>query len=152
MFCNPCSGNEKGLVENLVGYIRRNVCVSVPRVKDLDELNDILLAKCVRYGDHRIDGRTEKVSAMLEEEHRELYPVPKYVPDISKKVFVRVNRYSVVTYDTNSYSVPCQYCGRQVTRFLQKKFMLKTLFQTCFNGRICVLFVKMIFFVEIRGV
>ena len=27
VFCNPASGNEKGLFENLVGYIRRNVCV-----------------------------------------------------------------------------------------------------------------------------
>ena len=27
VFCNPASGNEKGLVENLVGYIRRNVCM-----------------------------------------------------------------------------------------------------------------------------
>lgn len=24
IFCNPASGHEKGLVENLVGYIRRN--------------------------------------------------------------------------------------------------------------------------------
>ena len=39
VFCNPASGNEKGLVENLVGYIRRNVCVPLPRVKSLDELN-----------------------------------------------------------------------------------------------------------------
>ena len=39
VFCNPASGNEKGLVENLVGYIRRNVCVPLPKVKNLDELN-----------------------------------------------------------------------------------------------------------------
>ena len=30
VFCNPASGNEKGLVEGLVGYTRRNVCVPVP--------------------------------------------------------------------------------------------------------------------------
>ena len=30
VFCFPASGNEKGLVEGLVGYIRRNVCVPVP--------------------------------------------------------------------------------------------------------------------------
>ena len=33
VFCNPASGNEKGLIENLVGYIRRNVCVPLPKVK-----------------------------------------------------------------------------------------------------------------------
>ena len=30
-FCNIASGNEKGLVENLVGYARRNFMVPVPR-------------------------------------------------------------------------------------------------------------------------
>lgn len=35
VFCNPASGNEKGLVEGLVGYIRRNVCVPVPRVDSI---------------------------------------------------------------------------------------------------------------------
>ena len=29
-FCNPASGNEKGNVENKVGYSRRNAFVPVP--------------------------------------------------------------------------------------------------------------------------
>ena len=115
VFCNPCSGNEKGLVENLVGYIRRNVCVPIPKVEDLDELNVMLLTKCVQYGDHQIDGKEDKVSVMLEEERQVLYRIPGYPLDISRKVFARVNRYCMVKYDTNSYSVPCQYCGREVT-------------------------------------
>ena len=47
VFCNPASGNEKGLVENLVGYIRRNVCVPLPRVKNLEELNGKLLEEAI---------------------------------------------------------------------------------------------------------
>ncbi len=35
-FCNIASGNEKGLVENLVQYSRRNCMVPVPRVKDIN--------------------------------------------------------------------------------------------------------------------
>lgn len=42
-FCNIASGNEKGLVENLVGYARRNFLVPVPRVASLEELNNKLL-------------------------------------------------------------------------------------------------------------
>ena len=42
-FCNIASGNEKGLVENLVGYARKNFMVPVPRVKSIDELNNNLL-------------------------------------------------------------------------------------------------------------
>lgn len=42
-FCNPASGNEKGLVENLVGYARRNFMVPVPHVESIEELNQQLL-------------------------------------------------------------------------------------------------------------
>lgn len=39
IFCNPASGNEKGLVEGLVGYSRRNTCVPVPKVDSMEDLN-----------------------------------------------------------------------------------------------------------------
>ncbi len=65
IFCNPASGNEKGLVENLVGYIRRNVCMPLPRVNDLEELNGKLLSDCVKYLNHQMEGRPTKVGPML---------------------------------------------------------------------------------------
>ena len=46
VFCNPASGNEKGLVEGLVGYIRRNVCVPVPKAETMEDLNRMLREKC----------------------------------------------------------------------------------------------------------
>ena len=115
VFCNPASGNEKGLVENLVGYIRRNVCVPLPKVKNLDELNAKLLAMCTRYLDHQIDGRPNKVGVMLEEDRAMLRSMPRYTPDISKKVYPRVGRYSTVLFETNHYSVPCKYRGKETT-------------------------------------
>ena len=33
IFCNPASENEKGLVEGLIGYIRRNVCVPILKLE-----------------------------------------------------------------------------------------------------------------------
>ena len=42
-FCNPNSGNEKGSVENKVGYHRRNLFVPIPEFKDLEEYNKQLL-------------------------------------------------------------------------------------------------------------
>lgn len=115
VFCNPASGNEKGLVENLVGYIRRNVCVPLPKVNSLDELNAKLLEKCVEYLDHQIEGRPAKVGVMLEEDRRALQPIPAYTPDISKKVYPNVSRYSTVTFDNNRYSVPYKYVGKSTT-------------------------------------
>ena len=51
-----------------MGYIRRNVCVPLPRVKSLDELNAKLLAKCTQYLNHQIEGRPDKVCVMLNED------------------------------------------------------------------------------------
>lgn len=115
IFCNPASGNEKGLVENLVGYIRRNVCVPLPKVKNLNEFNGKLLAQCIRYLDHHVEGKPAKVNDMLEEDRKNLQNLPHYTPDISKKLYPVVSRYSTVLFETNSYSVPCRYCGKSTT-------------------------------------
>jgi len=115
VFCNPASGNEKGLVENLVGYIRRNVCVPLPRVKNLEELNAKLLEQCLKYQGHKVESRPDKVGEMLKEDRKAMQKMPKYVPDVSKQVFPTVNRYSVVIFDKNKYSVPCKYRGKATT-------------------------------------
>ncbi len=115
IFCNPASGNEKGLVENLVGYIRRNVCVPLPRVNDLEELNGKLLSDCVKYLNHQVEGRPTKAGPMLEEDRQCLQPMPRYTPDVAKKVYPTVGRYSTVLFETNQYSVPCRYCGKNAT-------------------------------------
>ena len=115
VFCNPSSGNEKGLVENLVGYIRRNVCVPLPRVKDLAELNAALLQHCLKYQGHKVESKPEKVGEMLKDDRKKLQKMPKYVPDTSKKAFPDVNRYCTVTFDKNKYSVPCKYRGKSTT-------------------------------------
>ena len=115
VFCNPASGNEKGLVENLVGYIRRNVCVPLPKVKNLEELNGKLLEKCVHYLDHKVDSRPAPVGVMLEQDRQCLQMLPHYTPDVSKRAYPIVSRYSTVLFETNSYSVPCRHTGKNAT-------------------------------------
>lgn len=115
IFCNAASGNEKGLVENLVGYIRRNVCVPLPKVKNLEEMNGKLLERCIHYLNHQIDGRPSSVGVMLEEDRQCLQTLPHYTPDVSKKAYPTVSRYSTVLFETNSYSVPCRYSGKNTT-------------------------------------
>jgi len=48
IFTNPAAAHEKGGVENLVGYVRRNALTPVPKVGSMDELNALLLAWCER--------------------------------------------------------------------------------------------------------
>ncbi|ETO38050.1 hypothetical protein V518_1793 [Thermoanaerobacterium aotearoense SCUT27] len=114
-FCNLSKGNEKGLVENLVGWIRRNILVPVPRVKDIDELNQILMTNCLKYRSHQIRGHEQTVGQMYEIDKSLLYSLPKYVFDSSKSISVSVDECSTVRFDRNNYSVPVKYVGKNVS-------------------------------------
>ena len=114
IFCNPASENEKGLVEGLVGYIRRNVCVPIPKTETLDQLNEMLLDKCQKYLKHQIRGKEADVGALLEKDKFYLRPLPGYAFDPCKRAAGWVDRFSTVRYDTNNYSVLVAYCGREV--------------------------------------
>lgn len=115
VFCNPASGNEKGLVEGLVGYIRRNTCVPIPRINSMDELNMLLEERCRKYLSHQIQGKPKTVGEMFEEEQSELYSLPVHPYDSRKRTYGRVDRFCTVRFDTNNYSVPCTYCGKEVS-------------------------------------
>lgn len=115
VFCNIASGNEKGLVEGLVGFSRRNFCVPLPRVESMDELNHLLRERCQKYLKHKVQGKHADVGALFKAEQNALYPLPAYRYDPAKRTEARVSRYSTVRYDTNSYSVPIQFCGKHVS-------------------------------------
>ena len=115
IFCNPASGNEKGLVEGLVGYSRRNTCIPVPKVESMEELNCLLREKCRKYLSHQIRGKKNNVGSMLAEEKEKLYPLPKYPFDPCKRSTGRVDRFCTIRFDSNNYSVPCEFCGREVS-------------------------------------
>ena len=114
VFCNVASGNEKGLVEGLVGYARRNFLVPVPRVDSMDELNTMLKARCEKYLSHQIQGKAATVGELLRAEKKALYSLPPYRFDPARRTESKVSPYSTVRFDTNNYSVPVKYCGKPV--------------------------------------
>ena len=114
LFCNPAEGHEKGLVEGLVGWARRNILVPVPRVDSLQELNALLLERCEKYEGHRIQGKPSSVGTMYQQEKEHLHLLPKYTFETAKCISARVNAFSTVRFRTNSYSVPVAYVGRIV--------------------------------------
>ena len=114
LFCNPAEGHEKGLVEGLVGWARRNLLVPVPRVSSLAELNSTLLERCDKYEHHRIQGKPDTVGNMFRLEKESLNPLPRYIFETAKCTSVRVNAFSTVRFRTNDYSVPVAYVGRIV--------------------------------------
>src|SRR5690625_4247703 len=44
--CNPRKGNEKGHVENKVGYVRYNFFTPSPVVRDIEHLRDLIFKHC----------------------------------------------------------------------------------------------------------
>lgn len=113
-FCNPDSGNEKGGVEGLVGFARRNYMVPVPEAESLEELNEKLLADCLAYGSHKMAGRSESVSDLFEGEKAHLLEQPDIAFSNIRPGDARVDKYATVTVDKNRYSVPWKYAGRRL--------------------------------------
>jgi len=107
-FCNPREAHEKGLVENLVGYARRNYMVPIPRVDSFQELNDQLRQRCLSEAGRRLRGETETIGKMWERERPDLLPLPAHPYPCCRTVPVRPNRFSMVTFQTNRYSVPVE--------------------------------------------
>lgn len=114
-FCNIAAGHEKGLVEGLVGWIRRNVLVPIPKINSIDELNEALLKRCLKYRTHKIEGRKLTVAQMVEIEISRLTALLKYRFDTSRSVTVKVDEFSTIKFDYNHYSVPVKYVNKDVS-------------------------------------
>lgn len=115
VFCNPASGHEKGLVEGLVGLVRRNCLVPIPNIKTIEELNDMLLKYCKKYREHKIPGRSLTVGEMAENCNSKWIPLPPYRYDTSNTLQIKADDFSLVKFDYNKYSVPYQYSSRMIT-------------------------------------
>lgn len=117
-FTNPAAGNEKGGVEGLVGFARRNYMVPVPEADSLDELNANLLEQCQAYGNHTIDGREHTVDILFAAEKEHLLAMPEHVFSNLQTVSCKVDKYGTVIVDKNRYSVPSRYTGQPVSVLL----------------------------------
>jgi transposase len=102
-FCNPGSGHEKGGVEGLVGYARRNYLVPIPHADSLETLNEQILTQCLAYGEHRISGREKMVNDYFEEEKGHLLSLPDTEYDNIKPFSGTVNKYSTLIIEKNHF-------------------------------------------------
>lgn len=114
-FTNINSGNEKSLVENLVGWFRRNLMVPIPRVDSIDELNQLFRTGCLEYRQHQIQGRNQTVGEQSTADCHALHKLPAYTFDTSRTASARVYDDSTVQFDRNRYSVPVKLVDRQIS-------------------------------------
>ena len=113
-FGRPGKGNDKGKVEGLVGYARRNFMVPIPHAASFAELNAYLLECCRRRLNDRLRGHDETIGERLVRDREALLPLPPAPYDACEKKAARVSSLSLVRYRGNDYSVPTAYGHREV--------------------------------------
>ena len=107
--------HQKGGVEGEVGRYRRNHLVPVPQLRDLAELNAMLLAGCEQDLARRIDGRPVTVGQAWAVERPLLLALPAQAFDACETAVPRVDAKSLVTVRQNRYSVPVRLAGLKVS-------------------------------------
>lgn len=113
-FGRPAKGNDKGKVEGLVGYARRNFMVPIPRANSWEELNAHLEQECRKRRERTLRGHKETIGKRFERDRAALLPLPAAPYEACEKIAARVSSLSLVRYRSNDYSVPTEYGHRQV--------------------------------------
>ena len=113
-FGRPGKGNDKGKVEGMVGYVRRNFLVPAPSFASFQALNAHLERRCLERMDATLRGHTETIGQRMERDLEALLPLPPVSFDACDQRAGRVSSLSLVRYKTNDYSVPVPYGHRDV--------------------------------------
>ena len=108
-FGRPAKGNDKGKVEGLVGYARRNFMVPVPRFATWEAFNAHLEAGCMKHRERRLRGHTETVGERFGRDRAALLELQAAPYEACEKVSARVSSLALVRYRGNDYSVPTRH-------------------------------------------
>lgn len=112
--CNVASPQEKGTDEESVGYIRRHAFGERSSFDSFEEAEEWLRICLIEINTHPVYRRTEVPSVGLLSEVKEMLPLPTLAYSNFELRRGTISRYSLVSYDTNLYSVPETYCSRRI--------------------------------------
>jgi len=113
--CNVGKGNEKGRVENGVGYVKKNFLAGL-EIPDFSALGPAARHWLDTVANVRLHGETRDTpTALWHTERPSLHPLPLHPFDIATVSQVRASRQFRVTLETNRYSVPAHYAGHALT-------------------------------------
>jgi len=110
----PGKGNDKGGVEGLVGYARRNFMVPVPRFASWGAFNLWLEEQCRKRQADILRGHAETIGQRLVRDLEAMSELPAAAFDACDQATGRVSSQALVRYKTNDYSVPVAYGHRDV--------------------------------------
>lgn len=110
----PGKGNDKGNVEGLVGYSRRNFMVPMPEFATWQAFNLWLEEQCRKRQRAVLRGESETIGERLQRDLAAMRPLPAAPFDACDQDNGRVSSQSLVRYKTNDYSVPVAYGHQDV--------------------------------------
>jgi len=115
VFMNVRAAHEKGSVENLCSLIRQVAFVPIPKGKNLHEIQEQVLRRCLDYiRFHKIRDRPKAINLMLEEERSRLMPLPLKAFSAYAEMEAVVGSNLTFRYNSTKYSVPQEYIGKTV--------------------------------------
>ncbi len=115
-FCNPESGNEKGNVENKVGFIRRNLMVPIPQIANAETFNSNLLHRCMELSDKPHWTKNEPENQLFIEDRLALSGLPQKPFNVIKYGKVKADKKGKVKIDGNHfYSTSPMHAQEEIT-------------------------------------
>lgn len=114
-FCLVRRPNEKGHVERLLDYARENFLVPVPEVDSLERLNEQLHERCRADLAERPRGKSATKAELLVADQAAFLALPGRDFEARRVTQANAGSLSLVTFETNHYSVPTKYAHRQLT-------------------------------------
>ena len=113
--CGVAKGNEKGRVENAVGYVKKNFLAGA-ELPDFTAINPAAQLWLDTIANCRIHGETrQKPVDLLKTELPHLQRLPLHPYDIATITHVRASPQFRVALDSNRYSVPARLAGQRLT-------------------------------------
>lgn len=113
--CGKGKGNEKGRVENGVGYVKKNLLAGLD-LPQFEAMAHVCRQWLETIANIRIHGETRrKPIEMFSEEKASCLPLPPQPYDIGTITQVRASTQFRIALDSNRYSVPAEYAGASLT-------------------------------------
>ena len=113
-FGRPGKGNDKGKVEGLVGYSRRNFMVPIPKFGSYADFNAHLEKRCRQRQQETLRRHEKTIGQRLQKDLTAFLSLPETPYDACAEKSTSVSSLSLVRYKRNDYSVPVAYGHRDV--------------------------------------
>jgi len=98
----PGKGNDKGKVEGIVGYARRNFMVPIPRSPSWEAVNADLEAQCRTRQNDVLRGHKETIGERLQRDLAAMKPLPGAPFEACAQASGQVSSQSLVRYESSS--------------------------------------------------